>query len=122
MKAIAMFIDMKGLRIHARHGVDQQERRVGADFLIDLRLKTDFARAAQIDELDGTIDYATVYEAVTDEMRTPSKLLENVCERIAARLFATFERVEEIELRLLKENPPMGADCREAGVEVRYIR
>ena len=52
MKAIAMFIDMKGLRIHARHGVDPQERRVGADFLIDLRLKTDFARAAQIDELD----------------------------------------------------------------------
>ena len=42
---------------------------------------------------------------------TPSRLLEHVCERIAERLFHDFPVIEEIDIRLYKENPPMGADC-----------
>ena len=46
-----MFIQMKGIQLYAFHGVDPQENTVGANFYIDLSLKTNFSRAAQTDNL-----------------------------------------------------------------------
>ena len=51
-------------------------------------------------------------------MDIPSKLLEHVAGRILQRLFDNFPSISRIHLTLTKENPPMGADCREAGVEI----
>lgn len=117
-----MYITLSGLRIHASHGVDEQEQTVGADFLIDLRIKTNFTEAARTDELKGTINYATVYDIIKDEMSIPSKLLEHVCNRIAEHLFCKFNKIEEIEIKLFKENPPMGAQVKRCGVEIKYTR
>ena len=122
MKASSMYIYLEGLKYFARHGVDPQETIVGANFIVDLKLKTDFSCAAQTDELTGTVSYADIHAAVKEEMQLPSKLLEHVCERIGRRLFHDFPAIEEINIRLSKENPPMGADCRNVGVEVHYIR
>lgn len=122
MKASSMYIYLEGIKLFARHGVDPQETIVGANFIVDLKLKTDFSHAAQTDELAGTVSYADVYTAVKEEMKNPSKLLEHVCERISKRLFQDFPTLEEIYIRLTKENPPMGADCKNVGVKVHYIR
>ena len=122
MKATDMFIQMKGIQLYAFHGVNPQENTVGANFYIDLSLKTNFSRAAQTDDLKETVSYADVYQAVKEEMRIPSQLLEHVCERIAHRLFQNFPSIEEIEISLTKENPPMGACGKSIGVSVHYIR
>lgn len=122
MKAKDMYVTLNGLRIHACHGIGRQEQTIGADFLIDLRIKTDFTEAAKNDELEGTINYATVYDIVKKEMGISSKLLEHVCERIAKRLFCMFNKIEEIEIKLYKENPPMGAQVKKCGAEVKYTR
>lgn len=122
MKATSMYIYLEGVRLFAHHGVDPQETVVGANFIVDLRLKTDFTHAAQTDELDGTVSYADIHETVKEEMKIPSKLLEHVCERIGQRLFNEFPSIIEISIRLSKENPPMGGDCKNIGVEVHYVR
>lgn len=122
MRATDMFIQMKGIQLYAFHGVDPQENTVGANFYIDLSLKTNFSRAAQTDNLKETVNYADVYQAIKEEMRIPSKLLEHVCERIAHRLFGDFPSIEEIDIALTKENPPMGACGKNIGVSVHYIR
>lgn len=122
MKANSMYIYLEGVRIFARHGVLPQETQVGSYFTIDLRLKTDFSQAACTDKLEGTVSYADVHAVLKEEMQIPSKLLEHVCERIAQRLFHDFANIEEIHIRLSKENPPMGADCKNVGVEVLYAR
>ncbi|WP_294616866.1 dihydroneopterin aldolase [uncultured Bacteroides sp.] len=111
-------------RIHffAYHGVGTQETIAGNDFIIDLRLKTDIARAAETDDVTDTVSYADVYEAVKEEMAIPSKLLEHVCGRIIRRLFHDFPAIESIDLKLSKRNPPMGADLDAAGVEVHCDR
>lgn len=122
MKANSMYIYLEGVRVFARHGVLPQETQVGSYFTIDLKLKTDFSRAARTDELEGTISYADVHAVLKEEMQIPSKLLEHVCERIAQRLFRDFASIEEMHISLSKENPPMGADCKNVGVEVLYTR
>lgn len=116
------YIFLDRMHFFARHGVGQQETIVGNDFFIDLRLRTDIARAAETDDVTDTVSYADVYEAVKEEMAIPSKLLEHVCGRIVTRLFSDFPAVQGIDLRLSKRNPPMGADLEAAGIEVHCDR
>ena len=122
MQATDMFIRMEGIKFYAFHGVIPQENVVGANFYVDLKLKTNFTNAAQTDELEGTVSYADIYNSVKEVMETPSKLLEHVCQRIALRIFADFPTIEAIDIRLNKENPPMGACADKVGVEVHYVR
>lgn len=110
---------IKGLKLYAYHGVLPQERIVGSYFTIDVRIYTDFTRAMQTDELDGTISYADVYDIIRDEMATPSKLLEHVGGRITDRIFRQYPgQAARITLCISKENPPMGAECEQTGVEI----
>lgn len=117
-----MYIHLKGLKLYAFHGVLPQENKTGAEYTIDLRIKTDFTTAAQNDDLSGTINYANVFEAVKEEMQIPSRLLEHVAFRIAQRLFHDFSALTEINICLYKQNPPMGADCKQVGIEATYSR
>ena len=117
-----MYIRLEGMKFYAYHGVLPQENLVGANYYIDLKLKTDFSRAAETDELEGTVNYADIHAVVKEEMHTPSKLLEHVCQRIASRLFKDFLTIESIDIALYKENPPMGACAQRIGVEASYQR
>jgi dihydroneopterin aldolase len=116
------YIFLNDIHFHAFHGVLPQERKVGNDFRVDIRLKYDFQKAAQTDDVSDTLNYALVYQKVKEEMSVPSQLLEQVCTRIVSALFSAFPLVEEIQIRLAKQNPPMGADIREAGVEMNCKR
>lgn len=118
MQTTHMYIHLQGVKLYAFHGVDPQETAVGAYFIVDLKLKTDFSHASQTDDLAGTVSYADIYQVLKDEMRTPSKLLEHVCQRIAERIFHDFPTIEELDIKLFKENPPMGAQAEQVGVEM----
>ena len=122
MQATPMYIRLEGMKFYAYHGVLPQEKLVGANYYIDLKLKTDFSRAAETDELEGTVNYADIHSAVKEEMQITSQLLEHVCQRIARRIFHDFPTIETIDISLFKENPPMGACAQRIGVEAYYIR
>lgn len=118
MKISKSYILLPKMKFYAHHGVDPQETVVGAEFTVGLKLKVDFTHALQTDELEGTVNYASIYESVKAEIKIPSKLLEHAAGRIAQRLLDDFPAIEQIELKLFKQNPPMGADCNKAGVEI----
>jgi len=115
-------IRLKDVRIFAFHGVLPQERTVGAYFILNLSVQTDFSRAMATDELDGTISYADLFDLVKGEMATPSRLLEHVAGRICSAIFLRFPTATAIHLEILKENPPMGADCPAAGISLDVTR
>ena len=111
-------ISIEKLRIHAYHGVMAQEREVGADFLITLRVHYNINKAMNSDEVADTLNYALLCQVVNDVMAVPSRLLEHVAGRICRVVFRRFPQATGIELKLTKLNPPMGADCEGASVEV----
>lgn len=110
------YILLENVRLYAYHGVGIQETLVGNHFLINLKIKIDIAKAVQSDCLEDTISYATIFETVKKEMEIPSKLLEHAAGRIISALRQEFPTIETIELKLSKNNPPMGADLDSAGV------
>lgn len=118
MKLMSSKIYLRNVRFHAFHGVLPQEGIVGNDYLINLVLDYDFSSALKTDDLQGTLNYAEVYQKVREEMAVPSKLLEHVAGRIAHRLFSDFPEIQKLQLSITKVNPPMGADSDGAGVEV----
>ena len=118
MKLMSSKIYLRNVRFHAFHGVLPQEGIVGNDYLVNLVLDYDFSSAMKTDDLQGTLNYAEVYQKVREEMAVPSKLLEHVAGRIAHRLFSDFPEIQKLQLSITKVNPPMGADSDGAGVEV----
>ena len=118
MKLMSSKIYLRNVRFHAFHGVLPQEGTVGNDYLVNLVLDYDFSSAMKTDDLQGTLNYAEVYQKVREEMAVPSKLLEHVAGRIAHRLFSDFPEIQKLQLSITKVNPPMGADSDGAGVEV----
>ena len=104
------YIFLEDLRLFARHGVAEQEQKVGNEYRVDVRLRTDIARAARTDDVADTVNYAEVYDLIRREMDCPSCLLEHVAGRMCRSLLAQFPTVSEVQLTLRKRNPPMGAD------------
>lgn len=118
MNILESEIRLPAMRFYAYHGVDPQERVVGAEYRVSLQVAADFTRALQSDELEDTVNYADLYACVKREMETPSLLLEHVAGRIVRAVFDAFPRIRRITLELYKQNPPLGADCKEAGVRL----
>ena len=114
------YISLRNVRFHAFHGVLPQERQVGGDFLVTVRVGYPLERAMETDHVGDTVDYSALYALVEKEMAESSKLLEHVAGRIVKAVTASFPEVTSVDLELTKLNPPMGADCDGAAVEVHF--
>ena len=110
------------MRFYACHGVMEQERRVGGDYSVTLTVEVDLADAARTDDVADTVNYAELYAVVEQEMAVPSQLLEHVAARIGRRVLETFDKVTAATVKVTKLNPPMGADCKGASVEIKVKR
>ena len=56
--------------------------------------------------------------SIKREMGIPSQLIEHVAGRIAKAILAEHPSAQSVKLKIIKENPPMGADCKGAGIEI----
>ena len=106
MEKATIFIDR--LRMLAFHGVLPQERKVGGEFLVSLKVTADISKAIENDRVDDTVSYAALKDIVVEEMEQTSELLEHVAGRIANHVCRTFPQVETVEVTITKVNPPMG--------------
>lgn len=110
---------LNDVRIYAYHGVLPQERTVGGWYRVWVNVEYDFMRAIESDNVDDTLDYSKILAVVKEEMGVPSNLVEHVAGRIAKALFMTFPDIKSAEIKIIKENPPMGSDTAGAGVLLR---
>jgi dihydroneopterin aldolase len=115
------YICLHNLRFHAYHGVLPQERVVGNDYTVSLRISYDVSEAMKSDRIEDTLNYAEVYELVKQEMYMQSDLIEHVAYRIGQHLADAFPQIREIFVSITKHNPPLGADCDGSGVELHLI-
>lgn len=112
MKNVKLSIILNNLNFYAYHGVLEQEKKIGGEYSVDIRLDIMNAEnAIYNDELEGTINYADVYNLIKVAMQESSSLLEHIAGRILEKLFSKFPTIEFAEIKICKRNPPMGADC-----------
>ena len=114
------YIELKEIRIHAYHGVAEQERVVGNDYLVRVKVKYDILKAAQSDSVNDTINYAELFDIVKQEMSIPSNLLENVVYRIMSSIKNRFRDIEGGEVEIVKIKPPISGDVKGATVSLSF--
>lgn len=116
-------IQLKAMRFYAFHGVLAQENRVGGDYQVDLKLQVNVDAEAYLhDNLQGTLNYAQVYEHVRMSMNQPSQLLEHAAYRMAKSLLQQFQRIAAVDITLTKVNPPIGGSLAGASVNLTLPR
>lgn len=115
-------IFVNDIQLHAYHGVMPQEQLTGNDYLVSVSAQYPIDKAIITDDVQHTLNYAMVYDIVKEEMGISSKLVEHVAGRIAQHLMKQFADISAVQVRITKLNPPMGAQCAGAGVEVEMTR
>jgi len=116
-------IFVKGLVLHAHHGVMAHEGEVGQRFVVDLELKADLVEAAASDRLANTISYAAVVEeAQRAFVRRKFKLVEAAAGAVAQALLERFARVEEVRVVVHKPHAPIAAIFDDVGVALTRRR
>jgi dihydroneopterin aldolase len=109
-------IELRGLTVRGQHGVFAHERRDGQDFVVDLTVWLDLARAAASDELADTLDYGKLAQrAAAIVGGEPCDLIEAVAGRIADDVL-TDERVQAVEVVLHKPAAPIPLDFADVAV------
>ena len=110
------FIELKGMKFYAYHGVSLQETKVGNYFVVDVLYALSLQDVFATDEIEDTISYAAVYEYVKQEMYISSKLLETVAARIMFVLKGHYNQLTYLKVKLTKLNPPVGGEVESASV------
>ena len=121
MRLEKSIISLNDVRLYAFHGVLEQERRVGTEYSVSVRVHYNISQAMESDDVADTLNYATLLDVVKREMALPSNLLEHVAGRMGRAIIDSFPKTEAVELTITKLNPPMGALCAGAGVTLHLI-
>jgi 7,8-dihydroneopterin aldolase/epimerase/oxygenase len=112
-------IELRGLRVRGHHGVFDHERRDGQDFVVDITVWMDLAKAAASDDLADTLHYGELAErAAAIVAGEPCNLIETVSARIADGVMAD-PRVIATEVTLHKPQAPIPLDFADVAVIAR---
>ena len=102
---------VKNLKIFAYHGVNDEEKINGQNFLIDAEIFTDKLRGYESDQLENVLNCSKIIKEITAFFKKQSyNLIEKAAESTAKHLIQTFRQINEITLTIKKPEAPISAD------------
>ncbi len=111
-----------GLEFTGPHGVYAYEREQGRRFRVDLEVQLGAARTSAEDELEDTLDYRALAQAVLDVGLGPSHdLIETLAEDMAA-LILERHPVTRVELTLRKYADGIPGEPEYVGIRIVRTR
>jgi dihydroneopterin aldolase len=115
-------ISLTGLRARGRHGVYAFERAQGQDFVVDVVLEVDLARAAARDDVVDTVHYGELADRlVTIVAGDPVNLIETLADRLASACLAD-DRVAAATVTVHKPQAPIPHEFADVAVTLRRSR
>jgi dihydroneopterin aldolase len=115
-------IEVRGLALHAHHGVHEHERANGQRFVLDLVLVPRSALACETDRLGDTVSYGDAARlAVETATGTRFDLVERLAAHIADVLLARLP-LERATITVHKPDAPLGLDFDDLAVTVSRVR
>ena len=108
-------VHLHDLRFNAFHGVHEEERLLGNEYVIDASVE--FHEDLQvINSINDTINYADIYNIIRERMNVPTPLLETVVMEIGNEIHNEFPQVRSINISIKKLHPPIEGIRGSAGV------
>ena len=99
-------IELKGLQFYSFHGLYEEEKKAGGEFVVDVLAKLESGHH-EVFSIEETVNYAEVFAIIKKEMSHPRELLETLTQSIAKKIHQKFSAIKEIEVRVEKKVPPI---------------
>jgi len=116
-------IFIKGLALHAYHGVMPYEAKVGQTFAIDLELEIDLSNAVRSDKVVDTVSYDKVVDCTSKAFcERRFRLIEAAAGQVADAVLSTFLHVRQIKITIHKPHAPIAATFSDVGVTLVRAR
>lgn len=109
-------IHIRDLALQCVIGVFEQERDHKQDVLINITLYTDLREAGATDNIEHTVNYKAVKQAVKSLVEESSFMLVEALAEAIARVCLEFDRVVQVDV--LVEKPGALRFARTVGVEI----
>ncbi len=109
-------VEVNGIKIYAFHGCLKEEAKIGGNYIIDVKMTTNFTNAALEDDLSKTINYVDINRIVTEEMAIRSKLIEHVGHRIFTRIRSEIQNIHKLSIKVIKVCPPINGDVENSSI------
>lgn len=120
--AVTDRICLRGLRVRGHHGVYDFERRDGQDFVVDVELELDLAKAATTDDVADTVHYGELAGRLVEVVAgDPVNLIETLADRLATVCLAD-ARVVVATVTVHKPQAPIPHEFADVAVTVRRTR
>ena len=111
-------IRIKNLKVKARHGVYEFERKKDGTFELDIELYLSLEKSGQSDKLEHTIDYDNIVSIATKAFTGKDyNLVEAAAESVCEKLLYAF-KVAKVILRVRKPHAPINAEFDTIEVEL----
>ncbi len=112
-------IKIKDLEVFGRHGVYEEENRLGQKFLVSACLYLDTRRAGLRDSLEDSVNYGEVCHRIAAFFEARAcKLIEAAAEALASELLRSFEALRGLTLEIKKPWAPIGLPLSWVSVEI----
>jgi 7,8-dihydroneopterin aldolase/epimerase/oxygenase len=112
-------ISLTGLRGYGYHGVHEDERRDGQEFVVDATLELATATAAASDDVADTVHYGELATALVAIIEgEPVNLLERLAQRLVDRCLSD-PRVAAVTVTVHKPRAPIPHEFADVAVTIR---
>ncbi len=102
-------VRIKKASFYAYHGALKEEQSIGGSFEADVDMYFNFTEAARNDDLSKTINYDGVYKHINYVIHQKNYyLIETIAMLIAESLLEKYPILEKIDVRVRKNNVPVG--------------
>lgn len=116
-------IIIKNLKIYSYHGVNDEEKVRGQEFVVDAILELDLSTACESDNINDTVSYAKVIKTIGKVMgRESYNLLEKLSMQIIKEIFLLYTAVESVEICVKKPMAPIKANFDYVAVNLKRYR
>ncbi len=114
------YIALRGVKVFGRIGVTIEERQIGREFLIEVRVKYNLKKAGHSDLVIDTFDYSLIAEAIQTQFRKEYHLIETACRAIADEILQREPALEQIKIRIQKLSPFLVGNVESSEIEWIY--
>ncbi len=109
-------IRLKSMEFRAFHGCYEMEQRVGNRFRVDMQITTELGDLADSDDVSHAVNYLSLYEIVSEQMKVTNNTIEAVAARIIDAVKRAYPSIEQVSVEVAKIAPPLGGKIAEVSV------
>ena len=114
---------IKNLNLFGYHGVREEEKKRGQNFLFNIEVYINKSSFLDDDNIESTINYSKVVELIKEiNGKERFNLLETFSQSLAGKILSMSQLVEKVKVRIEKTSPPIKENLQSVGVEYTLER